>query len=282
MRLLRNGVPVLAAVLLSAAPALAGDRVISVALIDKDGAPLRTVSAGDLAVVENGVAREVTKLVADTRPLALALIVDTSAAVGTSYRLNMVPALVPLLSSLPEGTHYTLWTTGDRPTKLIAWSTDAREADRALKRVFPQGGNTLLDALREVSADLAGRKQEQGRSAVVVVTGSGIDFSNATRDQAVDDSIGKADVFYAVEILEGGTLPFNLEYALANLTEKSGGLVLRLVSAMGLEHNLKKVTADLAGHYRLTYTDAADAKDRKMSVTVAQPGAKARVLGRKQ
>jgi hypothetical protein len=277
MRLRGNGGLALAAVLSLVAPVLAGDRVVTVALTDKEGVPLKAISANDVAVVENGVTRDVVDLVADTRPLSVALLVDTSEAVGSSYRLNIVPAIAPFLASLPEGSHYTLWTTGDRPTKRIEWSDDPREAEKALKQVFPQGGNTLLDSIREASKDLG--KREAARTAVVVVTAAGVDFSNVTREQAVDDSIGKADVFYVLEILEGGSLPFNLEYALSNLAQKSGGLLLRAMSGMATEVNLKKITNDLASHQRLTYSEAADVKERKLAVNVAQPGAKARVLG---
>lgn len=263
--------------MLFASAAAASDRVVSVALTDKDGAAVKSVSTTDLAVEENGIAREVVDLAIDTRPLSLALIVDSSEALSSAYRLNIVPAIAPFLRSLPEGSRYMLWTTGDRPTRRVEWSDDPAAATAALRRVYPQGGNTLLDGIVEVTKELA--KKEAARTAVVVITGSGIDFSSRTKEQAVDESLGKADIFYVLEINEGGDVPFNLQYALANLTDKSGGMQLRLMTAMGMEFNLNKVAADLNAHYRLTYSESGDAEKRKLLVTIAQPGARARVLG---
>lgn len=266
----------LGAVVLIANTAAAGDRVITAALTDKQGSALKSVAATDVAVMENGVAKEVVEVTPDNRPLALVLLLDTSAALESSYRLSVVPAIAPFLKQLPEGSRYTLWTTGDRPTRLVDWSDDPSQADRALKRVIVQGGNTALDALLEATEDLGAR--EEARSVVVVIAADGPDFSNISRERAVDDAIGRADVFYAIEILENGSLPYSVEYALSNLTQKSGGLLDRPLSAMALEKSLNKVAADLSAQYRVSYREASDDKKAKITVNVAHPGAKARVI----
>jgi len=43
--------------------------------------------------------------------------------------------VVRLVGRLPEGSRYALWTTGDRPTKVVDFTEDRAVAGRALKRV---------------------------------------------------------------------------------------------------------------------------------------------------
>ena len=139
---------VLAFLLAPAAPAAEAQvRAVTVTFTDDKGNPVEGLVPEEVALLENGVARDVTSLQLDRRPLTLALLVDTSAAVSSSYRLTMVDALMSFLGRLPAGSTYALWTTGDRPTKLVDYTDDVSAAAKALKRVAPQGGNTMLDAL---------------------------------------------------------------------------------------------------------------------------------------
>lgn len=262
--------------------ARAGERTITVTLTDAAGQRLSGISADALVVVENGVAREISSVAPDTRPLSLALLVDTSAAVGPSYRLNLLQPLVRFLATLPEGSRYSLWTTGDRPVKVVDWSDDPKEAEKALKLAHPQGGNTLLDAIIEASKDLKSR--EGARSAVVAVAGIGTDFSNVPRERMVEDAAPRADLFYFVQFQEGDGSSegrSSVDYALDGLVSKSGGLLERPLTALSVDASLKKISSDLNGQYRITYDSVDEAKQRKISVTVAQPGAKVRVAAGK-
>ena len=84
----------------------------------KDG-ELADVSAAAVALLENGLARDITSFKPDRRPVSAAILVDRSAAVGSSYRLHFVDAVLGFLKRLPEGARYALWTTGDWPMKLV-------------------------------------------------------------------------------------------------------------------------------------------------------------------
>ena len=161
----------LAILLLQAARATAGEiRSVSVVVTDDKGGPIGGLVPEEVALLENGLARAVASRMQDKRALTVVLLVDTSppTALVPAEPAGPDPAF---LRRLPEGARYALWTTGDRPTKLVDFTSDPDEAVRALKRVAPQGGSTMLDALVEASAEL--RKKEAERTAVVAVTRSG-------------------------------------------------------------------------------------------------------------
>ena len=278
----------------TAADSPAEVRTVTFSITDEKGAPVTGLLADEVALLENGAARGVSRLERETRPLMVAVIVDSSEPIATLYRLNVVDAVTRFLARLPEGSRYTLWTTGDRPTKVLELTDDASLAGKALKRVFPRGGNTLLDALVEASSDL---KQKEGeRTAVVVVSGNGLGFTNFDRFQVVERALKNAHRFMVVNFQEGAApgdpvLGSNdamgrvgradYDYVLGALADRSGGLRETPLSSMGVQRSLEKVAAALGGQYRITYATLPDLKDRKLEVKVARPGVKV-VVGASQ
>jgi len=254
-------------------------RSLTVSVTDDRGAAVEGLARDDLAVVENGVAREVTHVEVDSRPLTVAIIVDTSEEVGSVFRLHVADAVTAFLGRLPEGSRFTVWTTGDRPTKIVDLTDDAAAASKALKRAIASGGNTLLDALVEASREL--KKQEGSRTAVVVVTGMTTNFGNRDSHSAADQASKNADLFLAVQYDEG-LADFDArvayDYALGTLVKKTGGLYEASLSAMGTSAALQKLSGQLRGRYRVSYATLSEVKSRKVEVQVARPGAKARVV----
>ncbi|HEY3119775.1 MAG TPA: VWA domain-containing protein [Vicinamibacteria bacterium] len=262
-------------------------RTVKLVATDEKGTPIEFLAIEDVALLENGVARPITSLERDQRPLTVAVIVDSSEPMGTIFRLHVVEGVLQLLRRLPEGTRFAVWTTGDRPTKVVDYTTEvSTTVTSALRRVAPMGGNTLLDAIVEATDDL---KAEEGRrTAMVVVTGLGIGFANRSRQAVVEKTQDKLDTFLAVAFEDGRgpvnapdreeTGPADYEYVLSNLARRTGGDFQSILSAMGVPQALQKVASELRGQYRLTYATVPDLKSRKLEVHLARPGVKARVV----
>jgi VWFA-related protein len=263
----------------AAPPASVGTeiRALTLTLVDDKGQEVTDVSAADVALVENGVHRDVASFARDLRPLTAAILVDSSAAVSSSYRLNVVEAVVGLVARLPEGARYSIWTTGDRPTKLLDYTDDRGAAGAALRRVAPQGGNYTLDALAEASVDLAKLAREGDRRAVVAVTGLGPEFSYRDKQRAAEEAEGRADLFLSVQV-EAGEGDFDtrtrLSYALERLATASGGRADQVLSYMSLDSALKKLSTYLSSAFRLRYATVPELKKRKLELRVARPGTK--------
>ena len=273
----------LAAALLLQASSPADVKTLDVWITDSKGSAVRGLVPEEAVVVENGVARSVTRLEEDRRPLMVAVIVDSSAPMASFYRLHLVDPIVRLLNQLPEGSRFAVWTTGDRPQKIADWSDDVAAASRALKRTAPQGGNTVLDAIVEAAADLKQREGE--RSVVVVVSGVGIGFTNWERRQAVEKARSGNATFMVVQFDETGepteaageqVSRLDYDYVFDSLTRQTGGVREMSMSAMGVPRALENVAQALKVSYRLSYTTVPDLKQRKIEVKVARPGVKVR------
>jgi hypothetical protein len=265
---------VLAGALSAAAPPSPELRSLYFVALDAKGGPQEGLAAEEVAVLEGGVARIVSKVEQDKRPLFLTILIDSSEKMGSAFRLDIVDGVARFLPSLPEGTQFAIWTSGDRPRKIVDFSEDVPSALVALRKVFPQGGNTLLDAIPESTVDL--KKKEGARSCVVILTGIGEDFSNRDQFRAVDDSVKNATCFMALEYEEGG-LSFETrtkyDYTLAALTTRSGGVYERVLTPMATKDGLGKVSAALRASYRVSYASGGG-DPKKLSVVVARPGVK--------
>jgi len=249
-------------------------RALTLTLLGDKGEAVSDVSPHDVALIENGLQRDILYFARDTRPLWVAILVDTSQATGSAYRLNVVDAIVGLVARLPEGTHYSIWTTGDRPTKLFDYTEDKGAAGAALRRVAPQGGNYTLDALAEASSDLHKRSREGDRTVVVAVTGLGPEFSYLDKEQAAAKAETQAELFLALEVeaIDGDfDTRTRLNYTLERLATATGGDVTQVLSYMGVDAELKKLSAHLASAYRLRYATVPDLKKRKLELRVARP-----------
>jgi VWFA-related protein len=268
-------------------------RSLTVTVTDEKGAPVSGLRADEVVVLENGAARDVSRVEPDTRPLTAAVIVDSSEPIASAFRLNVVDEVGRFLARLPAGSRYALWTTGDRPTKVVDFTDDRAQGVRALKRTANRGGNTVLDAVVEAAEDLEEREAE--RTVVIVVSGQGLGFANYDRAQVVDRVMrGGRHTFLVVSFQEGGAPvdpsglgsnaggtvgQIDYDYVFGQLAERTGGLYETPLSSMGLDKGLDKIAATLSGQYRITYGTLPDIGKREIEVKVARPGVKASLAG---
>jgi VWFA-related protein len=258
-------------------------RALTATVLDQAGEPVEGLSPQDVALSENGLVRDITAFKPDRRPLTVAVIVDTSQAAGSQYRLNVVGAVSAFVSRLPSGTSYAIWTTGDRPTKLVDYTEDRTEATAALERVAPLGGNYMLDALAEASKDLKKNQGEGDRTAVVAISGTGPELSYLDKWRSADVAEENADLFLMLQIDVGGAgfeERATLSYVFDRLAQASGGEYDVLLSHMGTDSGLRKLSPYLLAGYRVAYATVPDLKKRKIELTVARPGTEVRLPSR--
>jgi hypothetical protein len=254
---------------------------------DAKGAPVRDLLAGDVSLAEDRATLQVTSFEKDDRPVQMALLIDSSQPVASAYRLQFIAAAKALIASLPETTRLSVWTTGDRPVKVIddlklGEYGASRDIASRLGRVAPVGGNTILDALVEAAEDL--RKKEGDRRVVVFLSGMGPGFANNHR-QALVDRVMKTDVEVAGVLISekgdpsgGGELSEeDYDFVFGALTNGTAGRLERTLSAMGASAALQRVAADLRWTYRLSYLQTKDSRQSRIALQVARPSVKVRL-----
>ena len=275
----------LLAVLALAQPAVETYSLRAVVSDAKDAA-VRDLETSDVSLTVGGATVPLTRFERDERPTRVALLIDSSQPLQNAFRLQFNDAAKALIASLPSNTRVNVWTTGDRPTKVVddldvSEEGSAQKVSYTLSRTAAMGGNTVFDALSEAAKDL--KKQEGERSILVFLTGQGAGFSNDSRQGVVDRVLKTGVEVTGVLIAErgdatagGDVSPEDYDYVFATLTERTGGRLERPLTVMAAGPAMRRVAADLRSTYRLAF-DFTGKRPTKVALQVARPSVKVRL-----
>lgn len=247
---------------------------------DAKGAPLGNLALQDVSLSVGGATVALDRFEVDDRPARIALLIDSSGPMGSIYRSRFIDAAKSFVASMPASARVTVWTTGDRPTKVIDELNldeegSTRELENRLARTPATGGNTILDAVVEAAEDL--KRAEGERKIVVFLSGQGPGFAN-DQQQSIVDRVLKTGVEVAGVMAsergedQGGGEVTQAEYdfVFGQLTEKTGGRLERPLSAMSASTVLARVAADLRSTYRLSF-QFRGGKMPDLALQVARP-----------
>jgi hypothetical protein len=259
-------------------------RKIYTSVVDKKGVPVAAVTAADLVVREDGVAREILSVAPATDPMRVALLVDNSQAATQSIQF-LREALNAFAARLTGAGHsVALITLGDRPTLQVDATTDlARLKSRGIDRLFAQPGSGmyLLEALVETSKGFV--KNETPRPVIVAVVTEGQEFSNTSADvviRAIRDSGAR---FYALVLTEGERASLNDEevrqrnVVLDRGTRENGGDRETVISNMAVKDQLNVLASELLAQVAVTYASPERlVPAEKITIAAAREGLTAR------
>jgi VWFA-related protein len=242
------------------APAVAQahrEQSVYVGVVNRSGAPVSSVTADDFIVTEDGQPREVLSAVRATEPLRVALLVDTSQA-AEAHVSDMRAALRAFVKDMHEHHDIALMGFGERPTIYADYTRDRSRLEDAIGRVFAYSGTGayLLDAIREVADGLV--TQEDHRTAIVVITTEGPEFSNRDHAAIIERlRLARATLHAFVVPRSGARLLSNAarerELTLSKGTRLTGGRYEHVLTTMALTDRLKELAAELDNQYRIVY-----------------------------
>lgn len=246
--------------------------VISVVVTDRKGKPIVNLAPGEVTVKEGGATQPATRLERDTRPLKVAVVVDTSANLGGTLQSDIVPAVVSFLKRLPEGTSFAIWSTTDRPKQIVEDGTDVAAAEEKLRSIPVFGNNAAVETM--VAASQAVASAEGHRSAVVLVTSATMGDVRADI-QALMPQASLKPTYIAVEFVQGqGQGDVRLEDAIRLLVNRTAGLHERIYSSMAFETQLRRAIDLLGAQYRVAWKPGADPRQAKIEVKVSRKDTK--------
>lgn len=252
---------------------------VSVAVEDRQGQPIRGLTARDFVLTEDGKRRtiELCSSVgqpggAPTPALDVALLVDTSDSMLQTLRRSQ-DAATRFLTALPN-TQERLVILFDQTQRLERFDPEQPESLFSRLARIPDGGNTALrDA---VTFTLRTLGTSGGRSAIVLLT-DGVDTVSTVSPEAMDRAVqSKAVVIYPVAYPPppgaDGAGPNEAAKTLETLARLSGGRMFRIQSEQALPLVFDQILADLRAQYVLGFApDARGATDRLRRIQVRVP-----------
>lgn len=259
-------------------------RDVVVSVVDAKGAPVSGLGAADFLVREDGVAREVLTAGPATAPMQIALVVDDSQA-ATQAVQQLREGLTAFVDKMKGRAEMSLITIGERPTSLVAYTTDTGALTRAIGRVFsrPGSGAYLTEGLLDVSAGL--RKRHASRPVIVALTFDGVEYSNQQYTTVLRQLLGSGAALHVFEVgLPAATMNDemrNRNLVIAEGTEQTGGRRDQLLSFTSIPDRFRQLADELLAQYVVTYArpDTLIPPER-ISVEVTRPGLKARARTR--
>ncbi len=208
--------------------------------------PVGGLRAPDFELRDNGVAQSVEVVDAADVPLNVVLALDTSASTEGARQTNLVAASQALLDGLRPVDRAALTTFSHAVVPATALTSDLSLVRQQLQRITPSGRTSVMDA---AYVALTATLSQPGRSLVVVCT-DGSDISSWLRPADVVESAERSNaVLYAVTSADARRVA-----ALEDLTDATGGDMLRVGSSSDLRAAFQKILQEFRSRYILAYT----------------------------
>ena len=246
------------------APPVTG--AVSVSVLDRSGAMVTDLRAEEVTLAEDGQHCVVKQVARDPRPLALAVLVDSSEKSGQGFLADLADPVIDFVESLPEGADPMLLLIGTPPEEIKF--EDPQAARIALRARPPWGQLSLYDGFAEAAQRLA-RKAGTRRAIVVVMTDR---FSEVDHEKARSAAARATPLVLAVQFEGHGYAP-----CLDSLVKWSGGRYEMIGAVTGVGRALRNLRAELQAPWLVTYETPSRVKARKVEVKVSRKDTKVRV-----
>ena len=265
-------VPWLLSMIMAVAAENAGAASVSrgavVSVTDKTGHMVADLAAAEVTVKENGQARAVKSVERDSRPLALAVLLDSSINVTGVFRSDLVDPVMDFVTGLPQGTEGLLMTIGTPPT--VVDLKDPAGAREALKARVPFGKNSLYDAVAEAARRLGEKKGT--RRVIVVVTSESFEADDQT---LAIEALGKAAaLLFVIQFGPTGAYPQDLD----NIVKWTGGRFEPISAPSGVGKVLARLAPEWEAPWVVVYDSPAGGDKRSVEVKVSRKAVKVRPL----
>jgi Ca-activated chloride channel family protein len=273
-----------------AVPFRAGIDLVSltVTVTDSEQHYVADLNRSDFVVLENGVPQDLSYFATTGVPLALALLIDTSASMqdtlGTAQE-----AAIGFARQLTESDIATVISFDSSVEILQEFTNDAGRLKDAIQRTAPRGStslyNALYIALRALNKTTIGADHtKDARRRAIIVLSDGDDTSSLIGFDDVLEVASRSDtIIYAIGLgvrdLRSLRSDKNGEFVLRRFAQQTGGRAFFPQHAKELSDVYNEIRQELSRQYSLAYESNAPKRDgqwRRIFVRVNRPGVTAR------
>jgi len=230
--------------------------LLEVTVKDRSGQVMEGLKKEDFTVKEDGVEQKVEIFGRDQLPLAVALVVDTSASIRPFFQ-ELHTAAVTALGALKPEDSVALFTFSSQVEQRTALTKDKASVAAQLEKLTAGGSTNINGAMAESATELV-REAPDGRRVIILVS-----------DDVPTDNGGMGVQEVTDRVLASGAAVYNLKVpgdnpisdrviaktirgliSVPKLVEQTGGEIFELQK----EESLDKAFGDLIQRIKTRYT----------------------------
>jgi Ca-activated chloride channel family protein len=261
---------------------------LNVTVTDQSQKYVVDLDQDDFQVFEDGVKQDVTVFNRTNMPIALALLVDTSASMEARLPIAQ-EAAVGFARKLGPQDLAEIIDFDSRVVVLQSFTHNAAELESAIRRTSAGGStsmyNAIYIALKDLKKAVATSTEELRRQAIVVLS-DGEDTSSLLPFEEVLDLAKRSETaIYAIGLRStdsssSGNKGFHeAEFVLRQLAQETGGRSFFPNQINDLNGIYGQIAEELSSQYTVGYTSKNPKRDgawRRVVVRVGRPGVSAR------
>jgi Ca-activated chloride channel family protein len=258
---------------------------LNVTVTDPAGKYATDLVEADFEVYEDGAKQNLTFFSRTQQPIALALLLDTSASMDERMSIAQ-EAAIGFARQLHKEDQAEVIDFDSQVRILQAFTNDAAALEKAIRQTTPNGSTSLYNALYIALKDLKKIKAETTsdiRRQAIVLLSDGDDTSSLIEfDQVLDLAKRSETVIYSIGLRQGEIARREFkeaEFVLKQLSSETGGRAFFPTDARDLQKIYQSIWDELASQYALAYSSANPKRDgawRRVQVRIVKPGLTAR------
>jgi Ca-activated chloride channel family protein len=267
----------------------AGVELVSLNVTVTEGARYVTdLTQDDFSVFEDGVKQDVTFFNATHLPIALALLLDTSASMDAKLPTAQ-EAAIGFAKRLRQQDLAEVIDFDSRVVILQNFTNSASDLEQAIRRTSAGGSTSMYNAVYIALKDLKkvmARNVEEIRRQAIVVLSDGEDTSSLLPFEEVLDLAKRSETaIYTIGLREndstssGSRLFREAEFVLRQLSQETGGRAFFPNHVADLTGVYGQISDELSSQYTVGYTSKNGRRDgawRRVVVRVNRPSTTAR------
>jgi Ca-activated chloride channel homolog len=263
-----------------------GVDVVSLNVTVTDGGRRYITDLGrdDFQILEDGRKQEVTFFQKSGVPLAVVVLMGTSASMQDNLPVAQ-EAAIGFTRELGAADMASVIDFDSSVRVLQDFTSDHGAIERAIRRTEANGSTALYNAvyiaLRELKKTPAGPRSGEPRRQAIVLLSDGDDTSSIVGfEEALDLAARNDTTIYAIGLglrTQGPVRsPPDAQFVLRRFAEQTGGRTFFPQVASDLAAVYSEIKTELSSQYSLAYESSNPARDgrfRRVSVAITRPGA---------
>ena len=264
----------------------AGVELVSLNVTATEGTKYVTdLTQEEFEVFEDGAKQSVTFFARGQQPIALAVLLDTSASMDDRLATAQEAAVGFAKRLKPEDAMEVI-DFDSQVHILQTFTSDTAALEKAIRQTTANGSTALYNAvyisLKELKKVRAASADEIRRQAIVVLSDGDDTSSLVAYDEVLDLAKRSETAIYAIGLRPQsiGRRDFKeAEFVLRQLSQETGGRVFFPTSVNELPKIYEQISEELASQYTLAYTSKNPLRNaawRRVIVRLTRPGVVAR------